>query len=235
MRVDGVVFEFRELIVGGLGPHSETATGEVLLSEDGMVMTLEVSCPGERPYHIRGRRLPNGSYSGRHVGAPDDTQVLASWRKGGGGQWEGTWRETPADEPLLRFAFSLLKTEESGDHASLASPGRRPLERGNHGPQRLAHTSEERKPGSEVKAGLNSPRRGWPEARVTDGIGERRTGGKHSSDRRGQKKSSPARKSHASAQKKPVKSISKPRVSKGGNRSPSLRRKELRSKKKRPK
>ena len=163
MPIEGVVFEFRELIVGGLGPITEIATGAVNVSEDGIVMTLEVSCPGDRPYCIRGRRLPNGKYSGRHIGAPDDVEVLASWREGDAGQWEGTWRETPSDQRLLRFTFSL--------------PVGRPLGRGNKGPKRLAQT-DERKPGSEAaKARSNSPRRGSRKARVIERTGKRRTGG----------------------------------------------------------
>jgi hypothetical protein len=109
--IKNVLFEFRK-------PANAEATiwtliegevGEVQINEDRTQMALDIPCPDDLPYMIRGRRLPDGHFSGRHVGQPDDEGVLASWREVEDGHWEGQWRETNVDpgEEVLQFTFRL--------------------------------------------------------------------------------------------------------------------------------
>jgi hypothetical protein len=101
-----VLFEFYGM-VSRKWVTAESEMGPMTVSEDGTQMTLQVECPGDLPYLIKGRKLPSGKFSGRHVGKPSDVEVLASWGKVAGGRYEGMRREIPADYDVLQFTFRL--------------------------------------------------------------------------------------------------------------------------------
>ena len=72
-RHEKVLFEF---LSEGDDPIS--AAGTVIVREGEMY--LEVDCPRDRPYSIRGRAC-HGFWHGHHKGLHDDVPVEAKWAK----------------------------------------------------------------------------------------------------------------------------------------------------------
>ena len=89
----------------------KTEVGTVRLCEDCTEMILEVSSGSYFKYLIRGRILPDGRYSGHHVGLPGDRVVMASWRSvpETNQHYQGMWHEPQGrpGEQVLQFTFQL--------------------------------------------------------------------------------------------------------------------------------
>ncbi len=94
-RWPNIQFEFVSL-----AGDADTNGGTVLMGDGEMV--LEVECPGDRPYIIRGK-ADEGFYRGIHQGQPDDAAVAAKWIRLDD-IYIGTWREAGAE---YLFTFRL--------------------------------------------------------------------------------------------------------------------------------
>jgi hypothetical protein len=87
-RYDAVDFEFV-----CADDTSSIQRGVVIVRDTEMV--LEVECPGDRPYLIRGK-AHDGYYAGVHEGLPEDVPVSAKWTRLDD-IWIGTWLEDGFD------------------------------------------------------------------------------------------------------------------------------------------
>jgi hypothetical protein len=96
-RYDNVLFEF---LSGADKPIA--SRGMVIIRESEMV--LEIECPGDRPYLIKGKQKQD-YYSGEHEGSPDDVSVEAKWTRLDD-IFIGTWIEEGID---YLFKFRLPK------------------------------------------------------------------------------------------------------------------------------
>jgi hypothetical protein len=108
-RYPSVTFEF--VSVNGT---SRKPRGVVIVRDAEMV--LEVECPGDRPYLIRGKDR-GGIYEGFHEGPEGDVPVHATWTRFGD-ICEGTWVEDGYD---YRLMFRLTPTSQAS-----APPAGRP-------------------------------------------------------------------------------------------------------------
>lgn len=102
-RYSDVQFEF--FTVDGL----ESERGAVII-RDGEMM-LEVECPGDRPYSIRGTVTRN-FFVGQHQDRPDDVRVEAKWIRFDD-IYIGTWIQEGTDY-LFKFRLPSDPTEKSG-------------------------------------------------------------------------------------------------------------------------
>jgi hypothetical protein len=82
----------------------DASSGTVLVRDGEMV--LEVECPGDRPYVIRGKAI-DGLYRGIHQGQPGDVPVAAKWIRLDD-IYIGTWREAG-----IEFLFTFRLPEEA--------------------------------------------------------------------------------------------------------------------------
>jgi hypothetical protein len=84
-----------------------------------MEMVLEIECPGDRPYLIRGKAC-EGFYEGVHEGLAGDIPVHAKWTRLDD-LWIGTWLEDGFD---YLFTFRLTPSSHPRDSraANATSP-----------------------------------------------------------------------------------------------------------------
>jgi hypothetical protein len=103
-RYPAVLFEF----VSATKPA--TAARGVVIAR-GAEMVLEVECPGDRPYLIRGADR-GGHFAGVHEGLPGDVPVHARWARLDD-RWVGVWHED-GWEYLFTFRLPPAAGTEGG-------------------------------------------------------------------------------------------------------------------------
>lgn len=100
-RYDDVLFQFLSA-----GDELGLSRGTVIVRDHEMV--LEVECPDDRPYLIRGEPR-QGFWAGGHQGLPDDVPIQAKWTRLDD-IFIGTWLEEGID---YVFTFHLPQDTEA--------------------------------------------------------------------------------------------------------------------------